>query len=68
LKFSAKIGEADQFVCLAMETNKEDVCKRVFSIASKADSPIVGAIKYEIDSENPMKYTFRVVDARSKSG
>jgi hypothetical protein len=65
-KFSTKISDAEQYVCLT--TSSKGTCARIFTIKPKIDTPIVGTIKIDKDSSDPLKYNFRLVDARAKSG
>jgi PKD repeat protein len=65
-KFSTKISDVEQYVCL--NTSAKGACARVFTIKPKIDAPIVGTIKIDKDSSDPLKYNFRLVDARAKSG
>ena len=65
-KYTLRIADAEQYVCLSK--NPRNDCDRVFTVKSKIDSPIVGSIKVEADPTEPLKYSFRLVDTRAKSG
>jgi PKD repeat protein len=65
-KFSTKISDIEQYVCINTSTRAD--CARIFTIKPKIDAPIVGTIRIDKDSSDPLKYNFRLVDARAKSG
>lgn len=69
-KYSLKIQDIEQHLCLELQTGKKksDGCSRIFTIASKVESVVQGTIKYTQDLVEPTKYSFKLENLSTKNG
>jgi len=69
-RYSVRVQDIDQSLCLEVQNpkKKQGVCDRVFSISSKNESVIQGNIQATQDPVEATKYTFKLVNLKTKAG
>ncbi len=69
-KFSVRIQDIEQNLCLEIQTPKKKpgICDRVFTINSKSESVIQWDIQATQDLVEPSKYAFKLLDLKTREG